>query len=57
MIHAFAAQHNIKGYSGKLTREKAEDFIAILQDHVSDSKEACNKIEVRSQENCGFDEN
>lgn len=28
-------------------REKAEDFISILQDKVSTSREACDKVEVR----------
>ncbi|GHJ86488.1 hypothetical protein NliqN6_2890 [Naganishia liquefaciens] len=54
LIKTSATQHNISGFSGRLTREKAEDFIAILQENVSSSKEACSRIESDGKQSDGL---
>ncbi|KAJ9113857.1 hypothetical protein QFC19_000050 [Naganishia cerealis] len=45
LIRSQASQFNIAGFNGKLPRERAEEFISILRDKVSRSREECARIE------------
>ncbi|KAI5452761.1 DNA repair protein rad50 [Naganishia albida] len=50
LIHSQAEQYDISGFNGKLTRDKAEQFIAILQDSVARSRETCARIEAEGRQ-------
>ncbi|KAJ9116892.1 hypothetical protein QFC22_004549 [Naganishia vaughanmartiniae] len=45
IIRILASQHNISGFNGKLSRERVDEFTAILREKVTRSREECGTIE------------